>query len=74
VIANKNLRADWDVSVASRTGRFWNSTSLLSRRGGGGLVMRQEREAEFRPSAAKLQNTRLTYAYHMVLQAQAMLF
>jgi len=35
VIANENLRADWDVSVVSRPGRFWNSTSLLSRKGRG---------------------------------------
>jgi len=39
------------------------------------LVMRQEREAdEFRLSAAKLQNTRLTYACHIVLQTRALLF
>jgi len=43
--------------------------------GGGGVVMRQEREAdEFRSSAAKVQSTRLTYACHMVLQTQALLF
>jgi hypothetical protein len=72
VIANKNLRADWDVSVAP----FLELNQLSFPEGGWGLglVMRQEREAEFRPSAAKLQNTRLTYAYHMVLQTQALLF